>query len=166
MKQIILHLFLFLTTTSVFAQKSLDLLLKANNNETVPYITSEELRILQLNESVVILDAREMEEYRVSHIPTANYVGYSRFSSEVISAKFNDKNIPLVVYCSLGIRSEDIGEKLQKSGFTNVKNLYGGIFEWKNNEFPITDSEGKETENVHVFSRFWGRWLNKGKKVY
>ena len=166
MKQIILLLFLFLTTTTVFAQESLDLVLKANNSETIPYISSEELRILQQNDSIVILDTREMKEYNVSHIASAKYVGYDHFSSDEILSQISDKNIPIVVYCSLGIRSEDIGEKLQENGFTNVKNLYGGIFEWKNSEFPVIDSEGKETENVHVFSRLWGRWLKNGEKVY
>jgi len=33
------------------------------------------------------------------------------------------------VYCSLGIRSEVIAKKLKKAGYTNVFNLYGGIFE-------------------------------------
>jgi rhodanese-related sulfurtransferase len=166
MKQILLLFFSILTATTALSQKSLKLLLDASNNESVPYISSEELRILQLKDSIVILDAREMKEYNVSHIASAKYAGYDNFSIEEISAQINDKNIPIVVYCSLGIRSEDIGEKLQKNGFSNVMNLYGGIFEWKNNAFPVIDSTGKETENVHAYSRFWGRWLLKGKKVY
>ena len=38
----------------------------------------------------------------------------------------------IVVYCSVGYRSEKIAEELDKLGFTNVSNLYGGIFEWIN----------------------------------
>lgn len=164
-KQLLLA-FSLLASTSAMSQMSLSLLLEANNNKTISYISSEELRTLQLKDTVVILDTREIKEYKVSHIPTAKYAGYDRFSIEDILTEFHNKNTPIVVYCSLGIRSEDIGEKLQENGFTNVKNLYGGIFEWKNNAFPVIDSEGKETENVHVYSRFWGRWLKKGKKIY
>jgi len=166
MKNIAPYIFLFLFATTTSAQKSLDLLLQVNNNESIPYISVTELRNLQLKDSVVILDAREMKEFEVSHIASAKYVGYGRFSSEEISADIHNKDASIVVYCSLGIRSEDIGEKLKKEGFTNVKNLYGGIFEWKNNDFPIIDSEGKNTENVHVYSKFWGNWLKNGKKVY
>lgn len=166
MKNIVPYIFLFLFVTTTSAQKSLDLLLQVNNTESIPYISVAELRNLQLKDSVVILDAREMKEFEVSHIVSAKYVGYDRFSSEEISADIHNKNASIVVYCSLGIRSEDIGEKLKKEGFTNVKNLYGGIFEWKNNDFPIIDSEGKNTENVHVYSKFWGKWLKNGKKVY
>ena len=71
-----------------------------------------------------------------------------------------------MVYCSLGIRSEDVAEKLKKAGYTNVLNLYGGIFEWKNNDFTIYDSEEKETENVHTFDEAWSKWLTKGIKIY
>jgi len=71
-----------------------------------------------------------------------------------------------VVYCSLGIRSETIAHKLIKKGYTNVYNLYGGIFEWKNNDFVVLDTEGSETEKVHAFNKNWGKWLTKGKKVY
>jgi rhodanese-related sulfurtransferase len=166
MKNIVPYIFLFLFATATNAQKSLELLLQVNNNETIPYISVTELRSLQLKDSVVILDTREIKEFEVSHIASAKYVGYKRFSSEEISAEILNKNKLIVVYCSLGIRSEDIGEKLKKEGFTNVKNLYGGIFEWKNNTFPIIDSEGKNTENVHVYSKFWGNWLKNGKKVY
>jgi rhodanese-related sulfurtransferase len=166
MKNIIPYIFLFLFAATISAQKSLDLLLQVNNNESIPYISVTELRNLQLKDSVVILDAREIKEFEVSHIASAKYVGYDRFSSKEITSDILDKNASIVVYCSLGIRSENIGEKLKKEGFTNVKNLYGGIFEWKNSDFPIIDSEGKDTENVHVYSKFWGKWLKKGKKVY
>lgn len=166
MKKTIPYIILLLFASTTSAQKSLEFILQANNNESIPYISVSELRNLQLKDTVVILDTREMKEYDVSHINSAKCVGYDRFSSEEISANILNKNASIVVYCSLGIRSEDVGEKLKKEGFTNVKNLYGGIFEWKNNDLPLVDSEGKETENVHVYSKFWGNWLKKGKKVY
>ncbi len=166
MKFKILYIGLILISFSASSQKSLDILLRINNAESITYISVDELRMYQLNDSVLILDARERNEFDVSHIPSARYVGYGHFSSEEISEYITDKNTPLIVYCSLGIRSEDVGEKLEKAGFTNVKNLYGGIFEWKNKSYPVIDSEGKETENVHTFSKHWSRWLTKGVKVY
>lgn len=166
MKHKILYIGLLLISFAASSQKSLDALLRISNAETIPYISVDELRMYQLNDSVVILDAREREEFDVSHIPSARYVGYDHFSSEEISEEIIDKDTPIIVYCSLGIRSEDVGEELEKVGFTNVKNLYGGIFEWKNKIYPVIDSEGKETENVHTFSKHWSRWLTKGVKVY
>ncbi len=148
------------------AQKTLDELLTKYNSRSVPYISVEELRMLQMKKDVVVLDSREEPEYNVSHLSKAQFVGYNNFSAEEISEKIKDKNTPIVVYCSLGIRSEQVGEKLKKAGFTDVQNLYGGIFEWKNKEFPVVDSLNVETQKVHVFSKPWGKWLTKGEKVY
>jgi rhodanese-related sulfurtransferase len=161
-----LFLFVLLFTLPAQGQKSLDILLKTSNKESVPYISVAELNSLLAVQDVLILDAREHEEFDVSHIASAKYVGFNDFSSEKISAAITDKNSPIVVYCSLGIRSEDIGEKLLEQGFTDVKNLYGGIFEWKNQGYTVIDSQGNETENVHAFSKFWSRWLKNGNKIY
>lgn len=148
------------------AQNDLATLLEKYNSHSIPYISVQELKMLQKENSVIILDAREKEEFEVSRIKNAVYIGYSDFSAEEVSQLFSNKNVPVVVYCSLGIRSENISEKLKKEGFKNVRNLYGGIFEWKNNGFPVFNSEEKETEKVHTYSRSWSRWLKRGEKIY
>lgn len=148
------------------AQKTLDALLNQYNTQSIPYISVAELKMQMTAGQVTVLDTREFEEFTVSHIPSANFVGYTTFSSEEVTSSFPDKNQPIVVYCSLGIRSEEIGEKLKKSGYTNVKNLYGGIFEWKNKDFTVLDMDGNESENVHTCSKAWSKWLTKGNKVY
>lgn len=125
----------------------------------------EELKMNRLNDSVIILDAREKVEFDVSHLPESIFVGYSNFSEDQFSQKFKDKSASIVVYCSIGIRSESIAEKLQKAGYTNVSNLYGGIFAWKNTGFKVF-SNGKETNKVHAFSKNWAKYLEKGEKIY
>ncbi|NNM22663.1 MAG: rhodanese-like domain-containing protein [Flavobacteriaceae bacterium] len=164
-KTILLLISLVITSTS-WGQDSLRAVLELYNSKSVPYISVSELRMHQVNGEVVILDAREREEYEVSHIQGARFVGYQNFSAEGILDANMDLDAPLVVYCTLGIRSETIGEKLQKLGFTQVHNLYGGIIAWKNKAYPVIDPEGNETEKVHTNSRFWGHWLENGEKVY
>jgi rhodanese-related sulfurtransferase len=149
----------------LYAQHSIDELLKVNNEDGIPYISVTEARMYQLHNKAIILDAREREEFEVSAIPSATFVGYSHFSPEEISQTAIDKDKLIIVYCSIGIRSSAIAKKLKDLGFTNVKNLYGGIFEWKNKGFPVLNSEGTETEEVHVFSKMWGKYLEKGIKV-
>lgn len=148
------------------AQKTLDDLLNQYNTRSIPYISVTELKMKMLNDDIAVLDAREYEEFAVSHLPSAKYVGYNNFSSEEVLKTIPNKDQPIVVYCSLGIRSEVIGEKLKKAGYTNVKNLYGGIFEWKNKDFTVLDMDGNESENVHTCSKLWSKWLIKGNKVY
>ena len=151
-------------TLPVLAQKDLGSLLKKYNSGDVPYTSVQELRMHQLNQDVLILDAREIEEYDVSHLNDALFVGYDNFQISTLDSIPKDKKI--VVYCSLGIRSENIGRKLQKAGFRNVANLYGGIFEWKKANYPVYNLEGKKTNKVHAFSKSWSKWLENAEKVY
>lgn len=166
MKTIFSIFLILFVAGAVVGQKSVDKLLEQHNSKSVSYISIEELRMLQLNNKVVILDAREPDEFKISHLNTAIYIGYNDFSSDAKQLKNLKKDSPIVVYCSLGIRSETIGEKLKKAGFTNVKNLYGGIFEWKNKGYPVFDTNGQETEKVHAFSKHWSQYLQTGQPVY
>tara|TARA_R100000935_G_scaffold22560_1_gene41496 strand:- start:1389 stop:1892 length:504 start_codon:yes stop_codon:yes gene_type:complete len=151
---------------NVSAQESLDKLLSKYNSHSIPYISVEELKVQSDNQEVSILDAREIEEFEVSHLKNSLFVGYNNFSAESLTSIIEDKNTPIVVYCSLGIRSETISEKLKRAGYTNVKNLYGGIFEWKNKGYSVYDTSNKETQKVHAFSKHWSKYLSKGEKVY
>lgn len=146
------------------SQNSLNALLHKYNSHQVPYISVEELRMHQLDDNVVILDAREKKEFQVSHIGNAIFVGYNNFDETKLKDISKDEKI--VVYCSVGIRSEDVANRIIKAGFKNVQNLYGGIFEWKNEDFPVIGANGKETEKVHAYSKRWSKWLEKGEKIY
>lgn len=150
-------------TISAVAQKKMDRIIRTFNNESIPYIQiSEAIE----KDSVVFLDTREIDEYKVSHLNNAVWVGYETFNQQIVRDSIPNVNTPIVVYCSIGVRSEDIGEKLRELGYTNIKNLYGGIFKWKNMGNPVFDSIGNETEKVHGFDKFWGKLLTKGEKVY
>ena len=161
MKKILL---LFILISSVaFGQNKLDKLLNKFNKNKVPYISVDTLVISK----AILLDARETKEYNVSHLKNAICVGYDYFDIQKTIEKLpKDKSTKIVVYCSLGIRSEIVAHKLIKEGYTNVYNLYGGILEWKNNNFKVIDTLGNETEKVHTFNKDWSKWLKKGKTVY
>ena len=160
------RLFLLLSCLSCISQNSVEEVLDRYNSHSVPYISVEQLKAIQQKDSVILLDAREPEEFQVSRLKNATYVGYKDFSAEEIQQQFPDKDQPIVVYCSLGVHSEKIGEKLQQLGYKNIQNLYGGIFEWKNNNYPVFTSENKETNKVHAYSRRWSKWLKNAEKVY
>ena len=160
----VLFLFISLFAAQSIAQDTLDELLKKHNKNSVPYITVQELAMPKTD--AVILDAREPKEFEVSHIKNAMLVGYDFFDIKTVTDIYSNKDEKIVVYCSLGIRSETIAKKLKDEGYTNVLNLYGGIFEWKNNDFIVVDSEEKETNKVHTFNEAWSKWLEKGDKIY
>ena len=104
-------LLLFFGTS--FAQKPLEALLKAYNQRSIPYISVTEARMHQLNGDALILDAREKEEFEVSKIPSAMYIGSQQFSEKRLQKTIQDKDQEIIVYCSIGIRSEKISEKIK-----------------------------------------------------
>lgn len=150
-------------TTFVSAQTKIDRTIKKLNKESVPYIKVDSLT---KTTGVILLDARKKEEFDVSHLKNAIWVGYKEFEIDSVRAQIPDTQNEIVVYCSIGVRSEDIGEKLMKAGYANVTNLYGGIFEWKNQGNTVYDTIGNETERVHAFNKYWGKLLLSGEKVY
>lgn len=149
--------------TSIFGQTKLDRTLKNFNKETVPYIHTENLTDTN---NVILLDTRKKEEFEVSHLKDALWVGDKAFDPKKVLEEIPDKEQPIVVYCSIGVRSEDIGEKLLDLGYTNVQNLYGGVFEWKNKNGAVYNLKEQPTDSVHAFSKHWGKLLSKGIKVY
>lgn len=147
-------------------QQSYDQKLNSLYKKTVPVIAPESFDSLKNKKSLTILDTRSPEEYKVSHIKDAEFINYEKF--EINQFHQADKEKPIIIYCSVGYRSERIGEKLLAQGYKNVYNLYGGIFQWKNEGYPVYNSNGEPTEEVHAYNRLWGRWLEKDKaiKVY
>ena len=160
----VLVLSVFFVSSLCFGQKTLDKLLKKYNKETVPNIHVEDLA--KYTTQPVLLDSREIKEYKTSHLKGAVCVGYDHFDLDAVKKMYPNKNDTIVVYCSLGIRSETVANKLQKAGYTHVYNLYGGIFEWKNKNQQVIDSTQNITEKIHTFNKDWSKWLKKGEKVY
>jgi rhodanese-related sulfurtransferase len=157
-------LLLFLQACGSMPDSAYALFLKGIYNGSVQFISSEELAQSQVQTTQpVLLDTRSEEEYRVSHLQGARWVDDEHF--DVGQLQDIPKHAPIVVYCSVGYRSEKIGEKLQEAGYANVRNLYGGLFEWVNQGRSVYNEQGKTTK-VHAYTRAWGVWLQKGEKVY
>lgn len=124
---------------------------------TVPVISAEDLH--KEKESYLLLDTRSREEFEVSTIPGALFIGEGDFDTEELLKKY-DKDQSIVVFCSIGYRSEKVGEKLQNAGFTNVHNLYGSIFEWANREYELVDQNNQPTKEIHTYNRRWSQWVS------
>ena len=166
MKKLII-ICIYILSTSVFSQSTIKTVLDNYNDGAVPYIKVEALK-KNINK-VVILDAREKEEYEISHLKGAYHIGFKNFNllalDKLTENSLNELDQQIIVYCSIGVRSEIIGKKLMSHGYTNVYNLYGGLFEWVNKGGDLY-KKGQTTQKVHAYSKKWGRYLTKGIKVY
>ena len=158
---LILYLFSFNIQAQIKNQE-FKLMLDSLYEHSVPLISVEDLIKLNKNE-VYILDTREEEEFNVSHLKNARNVGYFWFDMRKIY------DIPIsatiVLYCSVGMRSEKIGKKLLEAGYKNVYNLYGSLFEWVNQGKPVYKKNGVQTSEIHTYTKFWSQWVSRGTKV-
>lgn len=138
------------------------LLLDSLYQHNIPLISVEDFSKLD-KQNLYLLDTREEKEFNVSHIKNARNTGYFWFDMR----KIYDipYNATLVLYCSVGIRSEKIAEKLISAGYKNVFNLYGGIFEWVNQGHPVYKQNGVQTSEIHTFDKAWSRWVERGTRV-
>ncbi|MFK7799093.1 MAG: rhodanese-like domain-containing protein [Aureispira sp.] len=168
MSKALFTLLLLGITTIIWAQSTLnpkfEQTIEGLLSHSIPTISCERLQSKLNTPNLVLLDAREKEEFTTSHLKNAQWVGYNTFDKKYVEGV--DKNAIVVVYCSVGYRSEKIAEQLKALGYTKVYNLYGGIFEWTNRSYPLLDAKEKPTKSVHAYNKDWGRWLDKGNKVY
>jgi len=145
------------------SQDAIKEVLNKYNDHSIPYIYVNELK--ELTTQPLLFDTREQEEYDISHIKDAIHLGFNAFDFSKSTSLPSNKNTTIVVYCSLGIRSEIIGKQLIAQGYTKVYNLYGGIFEWVNKGEKVYHNK-QETQKVHAYSKYWGNYLLNGTKVY
>jgi len=93
-------------------------------------ITIEELALLieQQPESLQLIDVREPDEVAIAHIPGFTVLPLSKFPqwSTTINDLF-DPHLETLVICHHGVRSAQMCQWLLNQGFTNVKNIQGGI---------------------------------------
>ncbi len=95
-------------------------------------ITPEELRtILVLSEkenSIVLLDVREQEEFDESHIEGCVLIPLGDIQARAESEL--DKQADIVIYCGHGIRSMNALMSMRMMGFKKLRSLDGGIAAW------------------------------------
>lgn len=136
------------------SNSSFDNMVREHLNFTVPSISVDSLS--RNYDQFVVVDTRSSEEYNTSHLPGARFLSYKNPNWDVMNDI--DLDQPVVVYCSIGYRSEKIAEKLQKKGY-KVFNLYGSIFEWANTGHRITDNNGVDTKTLHGYNKSWSKWI-------
>jgi thiosulfate sulfurtransferase len=81
----------------------------------------------------IILDCRDLKDYRASHIENAMHVHEQLRDSLIKKA---DKAKPLLIYCYYGHASEHLAEMFADFGFSQVYSLAGGYADWKEHHKP------------------------------
>ena len=148
------------------AQNEIEVALDKYADGSLEYISTDKLaQLISNNQNIQILDTRKKEEFEVSHLENAMHVGYKEFDVEQCEDQLK-KDQPVIVYCSIGVRSEEIGEKLKTAGFENVKNLRGGLFKWFNEDKQVINKNNEPTHKIHGYNKKWSRFLKRGEVEY
>jgi rhodanese-related sulfurtransferase len=130
-----------------------------NSFPTVQQMSTAELSVkIERRTTVLLLDARQPDEFAVSHLKNAQNINPDATTFPMLASVSKDTEI--VVYCSVGYRSSALATRLLAAGFTNVKNLEGSIFKWANEGRPVF-SGNRQVQRVHPFDATWGRLLNR-----
>ena len=91
-------------------------------------ITPQELKQqLDASRGLVLLDVRQDWETKLCRLPNAVHIPIEEIEFRVEELTPDDA---IVVYCHQGVRSAAVVEYLRGLGFTNVRNLMGGLDYW------------------------------------
>ena len=143
---------------------AVDALISSAFPDTPSLTTAELAAALAANPSdVVLLDAREAEEFAVSHLPGAHHVGDDADAAGRVAAAAPGARV--VVYCSVGYRSAALVGRLRERGHANAVNLDGSIFRWAGEGRPVYRGDAR-VEQVHPYDDRWGALLPRSLWAY
>lgn len=108
-------------------------------------ISPAELKSLQAH-GCCLVDVREPVEHAEEHITGAKLIPLGEIGKRAVEI---DRTQPVVIMCRGGKRGEQALVKLRAMGFTEVRNLAGGILAWKAAGLPVD----KAARNVFPLMR-------------
>jgi rhodanese-related sulfurtransferase len=96
----------------------------------------------------LLLDVRTKAEFENGHLKNARNVPVEEFARGEYEERLGDiaKDAAVIVYCRSGRRSGIAQGVLVKDGFTNIKNVDGGILAWAEAGLPIVKGSEKQRE--------------------
>ena len=86
--------------------------------------------------NLIILDVRTQSEYDKGHLKNAILISVTELKSR-IDELLQYKDVDILVYCHIGVRSSEAANILDSNNFTKVYNVLGGIKAWKSANYPI-----------------------------
>jgi len=97
--------------------------------DTVHRIISgtEAKKLYETSQGVILLDVRNKDEYKASHIDGSVLIPVSELASRL--SELPDKDAIIIVYCRSGMRSASAYEILIAGGYTNVYDMQS-VYNW------------------------------------
>ena len=99
-------------------------------------ITAQELVNFTNREKVVIVDVRDVQEYKAGHILNSINIPHAALTSRISEIE-KHKDGKIIIACKMGQHAGVSGATLRKAGFQNVFRLRGGMAEWRDQNMPL-----------------------------
>ena len=129
----------------------------------VPHLTTRQLAEMRSRgEPVLLLDAREPEEFQVSHIDGAVRATTVRHRAERHPSRQPATDRGRVLLGRLPLFA--LVSRLKARGVENVFNLEGSLFQWANEGRPLARADEPATL-VHPYDDDWGELLNEALRA-
>lgn len=122
---------------------SLDEMIENAKKEVTAIKAKDFMAVMEEGEAYILIDVRTESEHNAGFIPGSISIprGVLEFRIENESVWENEgmyaplKEDLIIIYCKKGHRGALASQTLKQLGFTNVKNLSGGMLDWMQN-FP------------------------------
>lgn len=104
-----------------------------DSSNTGEYLTAQEMNDYVDNPDALVIDMRNAYESEIGHFQGAITPDVDTFRDElqlVVEELQNEKDKPIALYCTGGIRCEKASAWMKHNGFSNVKHLKGGIIDY------------------------------------
>lgn len=103
----------------------------------VKQISPQDLTFLVNRSDGIVLDIRNDNEFKRSHIIDAKHISSDKITKKDFSSLENDKDKPIIVVCAAGLSASKVANDLYKAGFTQASLLKGGMNAWIGANLPI-----------------------------
>jgi rhodanese-related sulfurtransferase len=87
-------------------------------------------------EKAVVVDVSEADEFATGHVNNSKNVPFSQLDEKLTSLVKN-KDLPLILVCTSGVRSNRAVAVAKKLGFTNAQSMAGGLKAWREANLPL-----------------------------
>ncbi len=118
----------------------------------VPEVEPADLSDAISSGGVTLVDCRDPEEFVTGIIPGARKIPLAQVQATLVEAGLA-LDTPLVIYCAVGNRSAVAAKLLLDVGFTNVRNLAGGIVRWGQLGLPLATDDGLTAAQRERYAR-------------
>ncbi|MBP6297898.1 MAG: hypothetical protein KA401_01015 [Anaerolineae bacterium] len=115
------------------------------------FVSAQNLATELMENPPLLIDVRGLDEWNAGYIDGAQYIWINEFMSRQ-SEWPADKDAKIVIYCGSGYRGSIATVMMRLMGYTNVRNMSGGVNAWTAAGFPLVTTAPEFDLSAHLTS--------------